>query len=130
LRVIIVVAAMATAFRFRKSPWLAMVVGAMASLMTASYLHPSDICLLVASGWILWHERSDRVWRALLVGLWFVALPFLRVVGLGVPLNRWLIIEMVFMVALILDAWMTRPAISSQPRALTPAADFSGPAPA
>ena len=130
LRVIIVVAAMATAYRFRKSPWLAMVVGAMASLMTASYLHPSDICLLVASGWILWHERSDRVWRALLVGLWFVALPFLRVVGLGVPLNRWLIIEMVFMVALILDAWMTRPAISSQPRALTPAADFSGPAPA
>ena len=130
LRAAIVLIAMVTAYRLRGSPWLAMVVGAMASLMTASYLHPSDICVFVASGWIIWHERRSVSWRALLVGLWFVALPFLRIVGWGVPLNRWLLLELVFFLVLIVDAWIQRPATTAEPVSLTTTAEFSRRAPA
>src|SRR5207249_67382 len=124
LRAAIVLIAMVTAYRLRGSPWLAMVVGAMASLMTASYLHPSDICVFVASGWIIWHERRSVSWRALLVGLWFVALPFLRIVGWGVPLNRWLLLELVFFLVLIVDTWIQRPATTAEPVSLTTTAEL------
>jgi hypothetical protein len=130
LRVVIVLAALAVAYRYRKTPWLAMVAGAMGSLMTASYLHPSDICLFVAAGWIYWHERRGPAWRALLVAMWFVSLPFLRIFGAGLPLNRWLVVEMVFMLAVVVDAWVKRPEASPKPVALTATADIGRRAPA
>jgi hypothetical protein len=124
LRAIIVLAALVTAYRFRKEPWLAMVVGAMASLTTATYLHPSDICLFIASGWILWHERESRTWRTFIVALWLVALPFLRILGAGLPLNRWILLELAFLVALCADSWLRGRAMSLRPEPLTATADI------
>jgi len=121
---LIVLAALVTAYRFRKEPWLAMVVGAMASLTTATYLHPSDICLFVASGWILWHERESRMWRTFIVGLWIVSLPFLRILGAGLPLNRWILLELAFLVALCADSWLRGRAMSLRPEPLTATADI------
>jgi Glycosyltransferase family 87 len=124
LRLVIVVAALASAYRFRKEPWLAMVAGAMASLTVATYLHPSDICLFVASGWILWHERHSNMWRGFIAALWFVTLPFLRIVGAGLPLNRWILLELAFLAALCADSWMRGRARSVQPEPLTATADI------
>ncbi len=124
LRAIIVLAALVAAYRFRREPWLAMVAGAMASLTTATYLHPSDICLFVASGWILWHERESRTWRSFIVALWLVALPFLRIVGAGLPLNRWILLELAFLVALCADSWIRGRATSMRPEPLTASADI------
>src|SRR5207245_2633342 len=63
LRVIIAVATLATAHRFRRSPGLAIAAGAVGSLLVVPYLHGSDLCLFGAAAWIVWEERPALAWR-------------------------------------------------------------------
>jgi len=102
----IVVAALVAAFTQRGRPGMAMAIGAIASLLTAPYLHNSDLCLLVAAGWIVWHEAP--VWRAALVAMLLAASPYLLERNLGTSLQGWVHIETAFMAGLVVTAVLTR----------------------
>lgn len=126
----IVVAALATMFRYRREPAMAIATGAVASLLTTTYLHGSDLCLLLAAGWIAWHERPDPIWRALLGGVWLLATPILDGSPLAPPLNRWVLCELAVMAALLVDAWAGRPLAIWRRHPLTPWAASGRQAPA
>lgn len=120
LRLIIVVATLATAFRFRGNAGLAVVVGIIGSLVIAPYLHGSDMCLLAVAGWMVWEDRPTMAWRIPLAAAWVLASPFLYVIGRSLPLYRWPLLELALLVALVILAW----------RRLTPGADVRTQAPA
>ncbi len=105
LRVLIVGAALIAAFRLRSSPGLVIAVGSLASLLAAPYLHASDLCLLSAAAWIAWEERPAPAWRAPLAIGWLIASPFVLISGLEPGLNRWPLLELVLLVALLVTAW-------------------------
>jgi len=125
VRVAIVVAALAAAFTQRGRPGVAMAIGAIASLLTAPYLHNSDLCLFVAAGWIVWHEAP--VWRAALVAMLVAASPYLLERNLGTSLQGWVHIEMAFLAGLVVTALLTRQIQASaiDAAALTGRAEFS-----
>jgi len=102
----IVLAALTAAFTQRGRPGMAMAIGAIASLLTAPYLHNSDLCLLVAAGWIVWHEAP--VWRTALVAMLLAASPDLLERNLGTPLEGWVRIEAAFFAGLVITAVLTR----------------------
>ncbi|OLB86726.1 MAG: hypothetical protein AUI15_30625 [Actinobacteria bacterium 13_2_20CM_2_66_6] len=102
----IVLAALVAGFTQRGRPGMAMAIGAIASLLTAPYLHNSDLCVLVAAGWIVWHEAP--VWRAALVAMLLAASPYLLVRNLGTPLTGWVHIEAAFLAGLVVTALLTR----------------------
>jgi hypothetical protein len=108
VRVLIVAAALATAIRLRSSPGLVIAVGALASLLVAPYLHGSDLCLLSAAAWIVWQERKALAWRVPLAAGWLVASPFVASTGSGLGLNRWPLVELLLLAALVFDAWRPR----------------------
>ncbi|MEO8745513.1 MAG: glycosyltransferase family 87 protein [Candidatus Dormiibacterota bacterium] len=120
LRVIVVGAVLATAFRLRRAPGLLIPLGITGSLLASPYLHASDLCLLAAAAWMVWEERPVRVWRVPLGVAWVLASPFLFVSGLSPGLTRWPLIELLLLGALIVTAW----------RALTGPADLRRRAPA
>jgi len=122
VRVVIVAAALVTAFRVRSSPGMAIVLGALASLINAPYLHGSDLCVLVAAGWIVWHELPTPAWRGVLVAMWVVATPF-AVLLVGPLLNRWAIAEIALLAAIIVWAWAGERLAAAGGKALTGAAD-------
>lgn len=105
VRLIIVVAAFVTAYKLRASPGMAIVLGALASLITAPYLHGSDLCVFVAAGWIVWHERPEPAWRAMLVAMWIFASPVVFDTAIGPMLNRWALAELVLFAAIVAWAW-------------------------
>jgi len=105
VRVIIVLAALATAYKLRSSPGMAIALGALASLITAPYLHGSDLCVFVAAGWIVWHERPAPVWRAMLVAMWVFASPFVFDSAVGPMLNRWALADLALFAAIVVWAW-------------------------
>jgi hypothetical protein len=92
----------------------------MGSLIVSPYLHASDLCLLSAAAWMVWEERTNMAWRLALTLGWLVASPFLFLTGFSPDLNRWPLVEVVLLLALVVAAW----------RPLTTAADLRTRAPA
>lgn len=130
VRVVVIAAALATGFRLRASPGVAVALGALASLITSPYLHGSDLCVFLAAGWIVWHERDAPAWRALLTATWLFATPFVFDTKLGALLHRWALAEIALFVAIVLTAWLGA-AVSARARsALTGSDDLARRAPA
>jgi hypothetical protein len=108
LRIVIVGASLAAAFRFRESPGLAIAVGTLGSLLVVPYLHGSDLCLFSAAVFIVWQERTTLAWRIPIAAGWVIASPFIQMSSLSLRLNRWPLIEMLLLAALVFDAWRPR----------------------
>ena len=130
VRVIIVLAAFITAYKVRSSPGMAIVLGALASLVTAPYLHGSDLCVFVAAGWIVWHERTGAGWRAMLVAMWVLASPVVFDSAVGPMLNRWALAELALFAVIVAWAWAGDRLEALQGRALTGSGDAGKHAPA
>jgi hypothetical protein len=104
LRVGIVAAAMAAAYRLRETPSMVIPVAIVASLLVSPYLHGSDLCLLAAAGWMVWEDRPSLAWRALLAGAWYLGSPFLYLRGGSPTLDEWPWLELTIFLALLLTA--------------------------
>jgi alpha-1,2-mannosyltransferase len=109
LRVVIIGVALAAAFRLRNSGGLVIAIGIVGSLLAAPYLHGSDLCLLSAAALIVWEERPALAWRVPLALVWLAASPFADASGLGPGLNRWPLLELAMLAALIVVAWRAAP---------------------
>jgi hypothetical protein len=105
LRVLIVGAVLAAAYRLRESPGLVIPIAIIGSLLVSPYLHGADLCMLAAAGWMMWEERRTVAWRVLLAGAWFLASPFLYLRGESPQLTQWPWLEIVLFVALLVVAW-------------------------
>ncbi len=127
LRVVIVALSLIAAFRLRRSPGLVIAAGTLGSLLVAPYLHGSDLCLLGAAAWLVWEERPALVWRLPIAAGWLIASPFVFLSTIGPNLDRWPLIELALLAALVLEAW--RPG-RSRDAALTGEAELRRPAPA
>jgi hypothetical protein len=125
LRLVIVFAALAAAFRLRQSPGLALAAATLGSLLVAPYLHASDLCLLSVAAWMVWQERAGLAWRVPLAAAWLAASPFLASTNLSPNLHQWPLVELVLLAALVLEA--CRPN-RRQEVALTGKADLGEPA--
>ena len=112
LRVVIVAASLATAFRFRDSPGLAIAAGALGSLLVVPYLHGSDLCLFGAAAWIVWEERPALTWRGPLAAGWLISTPYINGTGLALALNRWTLFELALLIALAGAAFWPRREVS------------------
>src|SRR5262249_14926328 len=104
LRVLIVIAVIAAAYRLRARPGLVVPLAIVASLLISPYLHGSDLCVLAAAGWMIWEERGTLAWGALLAGGWLLASPFLYLNGVGLHLEQWLWLEFAIFGGLLLEA--------------------------
>lgn len=131
-RVIIIAGALVTAYRFRAHPGLVLAVGAIASLAIATYLHASDLCVLVAAGWMIWHELREPFARALLTVGVVLSTPLYVVATIGLPINRWLLFELLLLITLGVMAWLPGLQFSGErdQTRLTGRADFRKQAPA
>ncbi len=105
IRLAIVSAVLATAYRLRGDAGLVIPAAILGSLLVAPYLHAADLCLLSAAGWMVWQERLEAVWRAALVSLWVLANPYLFIGGIAPTLTRWPLFELGLLVAIVLWAW-------------------------
>jgi alpha-1,2-mannosyltransferase len=105
LRLAIAAATLAAAWRLRASPGLVISVGIVGSLLMSPYLHASDLCLLCAAAFIVWEERPALAWRLPLATAWLIATPLVQMSGFGPTLNRWPLLELVLLVALMVAAW-------------------------
>jgi len=127
LRILMVAVSLAAAFRLRQSAGLVIAAGTLGSLLVAPYLHGSDLCLLGAAAWMVWQERPALAWRMPLAAGWLVASPFIASTGIALNLNRWPLVELVLLAALVFEAW--RPGREPQ-EALTAGAELRSRAPA
>lgn len=127
LRVVIVALSLIAAFRLRRSPGFVIAAGTLGSLLVAPYLHGSDLCLLGVAAWLVWEERPVLVWRLPIAAGWLIASPFVFLSTVGPNLDRWPLIELALLAALVLEAW--RPGRSRE-AALTGEAELRRPAPA
>lgn len=105
LRVLIIGITTWVAFRLRPSPGLVIAAGVLGSLLVAPYLHGSDLCLLGVAAWLVWQERTAVAWRVPLAVGWLVASPFVASSAVGLNLNRWPVVELVLLAALMFEAW-------------------------
>ena len=128
-RVLIVAVTLVTAFRYRAHAGLVLAAAALGSLMISPYLHASDLCVLMAAGWMIWHERPDPLLRAILTFGVLIATPLDVIAGLGPPLNRWLLFEMALALVLAVMAWLPEGVLTRQ-GLLTGRDDFGKQAPA
>jgi len=108
LRGVIAAITLATAFRLRDSPGLAIAAGALGSLLTVPYLHGSDLCLFSAAASIVWDERIAWSWRLPLAASWVVATPYVNSTSLALRLNRWTLFEAALLIALAVSALWPR----------------------
>jgi len=127
LRLLVVVAALAAAFRLRQSPGLAIAAAALGSLLVAPYLHGSDLCLLGVAAWVVWEEHPALAWRIPIAAGWIISSPFVASSPLSLGLNRWPLFELLLLAALVVEAW--RPGREREP-SLTGKADLRSRAPA
>jgi glycosyl transferase family 87 len=109
LRVVIVVAVLVAAFRLRHSPGLVLAAGILGSLIAVPYLHASDLCLLAVAAVIVWEERPVIAWRVPVAAGWLLTSPYVGLVGLGLPLQRWPLVELAFLAGIFLIAWRVKP---------------------
>lgn len=105
LRVLIIGAVLAAAYRLRRSPGLVIPLAIIGSLLVAPYLHASDLCMLAAAGWMVWEERPVWSWRVPLVAAWVLASPFLYLKGVSPPLRQWPWFEIALLLLLLIAAW-------------------------
>jgi glycosyl transferase family 87 len=105
IRILIVGAVLATAYRLRESPGLVIPLAIIGSLLVSPYLHGADLCLLAAAGWMMWEERRSAGWRALLAVAWITASPFLYLRGDSPELTQWPWLEVVLFLAVLAIAW-------------------------
>jgi hypothetical protein len=105
LRIVIVVGALVAAYRLRSSPGLVLVAGILGSLIAVPYLHASDLDLLVVAALIVWEERPVLAWRLPLAAGWLLTSPYLILIGLGPPLERWPLAELAFLAGIFVIAW-------------------------
>lgn len=105
IRLGVVVAVLAAAYRLRGNAGLVLPAAILGSLLIAPYLHASDLCLLSAAGWMLWQERPAATWRVALAALWTLANPFLFIGGVAPTLIRWPLFELGLLAAIVLWAW-------------------------
>ena len=105
LRVVIIAAVLAAAYKLRESPGLVLPVAIVASLLVSPYLHSSDLCMLAAAGWMIWEERPQLNWRVPLAAAWVLASPFLYLTGASLHLRQWPWLEIALLVVLVLGAW-------------------------
>lgn len=120
VRVAIVVGALVTAYRFRAFPGVPLAMGALASLLVAPYLHASDLCVLVAAGWIVWHELPSPMPRAVITATVLMSTSLNVMAGIGPPLNRWMLFELLLAVTIGVMAWLPMHGLAP----LTGRADF------
>lgn len=105
IRVAILGAVLASAYRLRGDPGLVVAAAILGSLLVSPYLHAADLCLLSAAGWIVWQERSGAIWRSALASLWVLANPYLFIGGGAPTLIRWPLFELGLLAAIVLWAW-------------------------
>lgn len=105
LRLVIIGAVMAAAFKLRRSPGLVIPIAIVGSLMVSPYLHASDLCMLAAAGWMVWEERPAVSLRVVVAIVWVVASPFLYQPGYSLHLKQWPWVELALLVALLYAAW-------------------------
>jgi len=105
LRLAIVGVVLGAAWWLRAVPGLVIVLGVIGSLLITPYIHLADLCLLAAAGWIAWRERARLSWRLLLAASWFVASPLVDISGLAPRQNRWPLLEIGWLVALLVAGW-------------------------
>ena len=105
LRVVIVAAVLAAAFKLRRSPGLVIPIAIVGSLVISPYLHGSDLCMLAAAGWMVWEERPVLALRLPLAAFWVLASPFLYLRGQSPHLKQWPWFELALLVALLIAAW-------------------------
>jgi len=105
LRLLIVAVSLAAAFRLRSSPGLVIAAGTLGSLLVAPYLHGSDLCMLGVAAWFVWEERPALLWRVPLAAGWLVSSPFMDSSPLQLRLNRYPLIELLLLAALVFEAW-------------------------
>jgi alpha-1,2-mannosyltransferase len=104
LRILIIAAVMAAAFRFRDTPGLVIPLAIVASLLISPYLHGSDLVMLAAAGWMIWEERPSLAWRATLTLAWISASPFLYLRGDSPYLTQWPLLEFAIFIGVLLTA--------------------------
>jgi hypothetical protein len=109
LRVLIVVGSLIAAFRLRRSPGLVLVAGILGSLIAVPYLHASDLCLLAVAAVIVWVERPAMAWRVPVAAGWLLTSPYVGLVGFGLPLRRWPLVELAFLTGICVIAWRVKP---------------------
>ena len=109
LRVVIIVVVLIAAFRLRHSPGLVLVAGILGSLIAVPYLHASDLCLLAVAAVIVWEERPVMAWRVPVAAGWLLTGPYVGWVGFGLPLQRWPLVELAFLVGICVIAWGVKP---------------------
>ncbi|HSP08433.1 MAG TPA: glycosyltransferase family 87 protein [Candidatus Dormibacteraeota bacterium] len=105
IRLGIVAAVLASAYKLRGAAGLVIPVAILGSLLVAPYLHASDLCLLSAAGWMVWQERPAAAWRVALASLWVLANPYLFIGGVAPTLIRWPVFELGLLAAIVLAAW-------------------------
>jgi Glycosyltransferase family 87 len=105
LRIVIVAAVMAAAFKLRGSPGMVIPIAIVGSLVVSPYLHASDLCMLAAAGWMVWEDRPALALRLPLAAVWVVASPFLYQPGYSLHLRQWPWVELALLVALLIAAW-------------------------
>ena len=105
LRLLIIGAVLAAAYRLRESPGLVLSIAIVASLLVSPYLHSSDLCMLAAAGWMIWEERPQLSWRVPLAAAWVLASPFLYLTGASLHLRQWPWLEIALLVVLVIGAW-------------------------
>ena len=105
LRLLIVGAVFAAAYRMRRSPGLVVPLAIIASLVISPYLHASDLCMLAAAGWMVWEERPALAWRVPLTLIWVLASPYLYIKGFSPHLKHWPWFEIALLLALVIAAW-------------------------
>jgi hypothetical protein len=109
LRIVIICVVLVAAFRLRRSPGLVLVVGTLGSLVAVPYLHASDLCLLVVAAVIVWEERPVLAWRLPLAAGWLLTSPWAVTRKLNLPLDRWPLLELAFLAAVLVVAWRFAP---------------------
>lgn len=127
VRIAVVATALVTAYRVRTSPGLAIALGGLASLITAPYLHSSDLCLFVAAAWIVWNELPTIAWRTALTVVWVAASPFVFVL-VGAQLERWAIVELALFGGVVAFTWTRK--LPATTDSFTGPAEFGRHAPA
>ncbi|HVB77489.1 MAG TPA: glycosyltransferase family 87 protein [Candidatus Nitrosotalea sp.] len=101
-RGVVVGACLVLARRLRAHPGLVLAVAILGSLLISSYLHASDLCLLLAAAWLVWNEAPLPVVRASIAAGWLLASPIALALGLSPDLNRWPALELGALLALAL----------------------------